>query len=211
MKTQSFRTINSLTLPAFSPDELARLCHAAQRFDVEKIRFTSGGQLAVSGLSDEAVDGFTSLLSQFMKTLPENSIGTVLSCPGAVVCKHGRGDTPAIAEQIQNLTSVLPLPAKVKIGISGCPRCCTMTRLRDIGLVTATRGFHLYFGGNGGGNPRISDCIGEHLNLAETLRRIQASLDIYREQAAPGMRTSRFIENITISVFRKKLQKRLSS
>ena len=84
-----------------------------------------------------------------------------------------------------------------------------MPRLRDIGLVPAGQGYNLYFGGNGGANPRISDCIGEHLGSDEILDYIRASLAIYQEHARPGMRTSRYIEQITIAVFRKKLQKRL--
>ncbi len=209
MSSTPFRTISSLALPFFRPDDLEKLYRAAQRFNIEKIRFTPGGQLSVSGVDDEAMVGLTASLKQFMQPLPENTIAAVSPCPGSGACKHGRRDTAAIAEKIQSLDVQLPLPAKVKIGIAGCRRCCTMPRLRDIGLVPAARGFNLYFGGNGGASPRISDCIGEHLGSDEIVDYIRASLAIYREHARPGMRTSRYIEQIGIADFREKLQKRL--
>ena len=209
MTTKPFYTIPALHLPTFTTDDLEKLSSAVQRFNIEKMRFTPGGQLAVSEIAEEDLPEFTALLRQFMKTMPENGISIIFSCPGSKACKHGLRDTTVIAEKIQNLELVLPLPAKVKIAIAGCPRCCTMPRLRDIGLIPGAGGWHLYFGGNGGANPRISDCLAENLSTDETLEYMRLCLAIYQEHAQPGMRTSRFVEKMGIKPFRKKLEKKL--
>lgn len=210
MNSKPFHIISSLNLPFFTLADLEKLGNAGRRFNIEKMRFTPGGQLAVSGIVDKDIPEFTALLSQFMQPIPENGISVILACPGCNDCKHGLRDTTDIAEKLQNLHISQPLPAKVKIAIAGCPRCCTMPRLRDIGLIPAagaSGGWHLYFGGNGGANPRISDRIAENLSTDQSLEYIKHCLDVYKKNAQPGMRTSRFIEAIGIAAFIKKTEK----
>jgi NAD(P)H-nitrite reductase large subunit len=214
MTSKPFHTIPSLNLSTFTTDDLEKLSSAGRYFNIDRIRFTPGGQLAVSGVAEEDLPELTALLGEFMHSMPDNGIGTIFACPGCNDCKHGLRDTSEIASKIQNLDLPLPLPAKVKIAVAGCTRCCTMPRLRDIGLIPAggdAGEWHLYFGGNGGSKPRISDCIGENLSPDETLKYIRISLSIYQQCAKPGIRTSRFIETTGFESFRKKLEKKLTS
>ncbi|MDI6877696.1 MAG: NAD(P)/FAD-dependent oxidoreductase, partial [Methanomicrobiales archaeon] len=84
--------------------------------------------------------------------------------------------------------------AKIKIGVSGCPRCCGESRLRDIGIIGTNRGWTVIFGGNGGRDPRIGDEIARNLADGEVLDLVQRLLEYYRANAGWGERTARFME-----------------
>ena len=50
----------------------------------------------------------------------------------------------------------LHLPAKFKLGVSGCPNQCAETCIKDIGLVGMPKGWKVLVGGNGGAKARLS-------------------------------------------------------
>jgi anaerobic sulfite reductase subunit C len=59
---------------------------------------------------------------------------TIVACPGAQVCKFGLQDVTTLAEQLDELCVGRELPAKTKLGISGCPNSCAKPQENDIGL-----------------------------------------------------------------------------
>lgn len=89
-------------------------------------------------------------------------------------------------------------PAKVKIGISGCPRCCGESHTRDIGIMGTNKGWTVLFGGNGGTRPRFGDVIAQCLTATEALDCSQRLAEYYRKHAKPHERTARFVERVGI-------------
>jgi NAD(P)H-nitrite reductase large subunit len=96
-------------------------------------------------------------------------------------------------------------PAKLKIGISGCPRCCGESHTRDIGIMGTNRGWTVIFGGNSGTRPRIGDIIAGHLSKEEALDLVQRVLEYYRSHAKPNERTARFMERTGIDTLKSEL------
>ncbi|CAM5576305.1 Nitrite reductase large subunit OS=Stutzerimonas stutzeri OX=316 GN=CXK94_06835 PE=4 SV=1 [Stutzerimonas stutzeri] len=41
-------------------------------------------------------------------------------------------------------------PHKVKLAVSGCPRNCAESGIKDVGIIGVDSGWELYIGGNGG-------------------------------------------------------------
>ena len=41
-------------------------------------------------------------------------------------------------------------PHKFKMGVSGCPRSCVESGVKDFGIISVENGFQIYIGGNGG-------------------------------------------------------------
>ena len=112
---------------------------------------------------------------------------------------------PHQTQRIKNLEFQTSMPAKVKVAVAGCPRCCTMPFVRDIGLIPANGGWTLTFGGNGGGKPRIGDILAKKIPENEVIRLVYKSLLIYCEHAGARQRTSRFIEKFGIQRFKEQL------
>jgi NAD(P)H-nitrite reductase large subunit len=204
MTTSLFTTIPGLTLQIFGTAELEALLAATKRFGVEQIRFTPGGQLAVSGVKDADISELTAHLQRFMRPVVNQDM-TILSCPGCTSCKYGIVDTGVMVNFLENLQFHAPLPARCKIGVAGCSRCCTMPFVRDIGLIPSPGGWTVIFGGSGGGQPRIGDTIGVHLCDQHAQQLVFKSLQLYCKLALPKQRTSRFIEKFGAEQFKQQL------
>lgn len=61
-------------------------------------------------------------------------IRTIVACPGNAVCRFGVTDTVSMAEQLDELFVGCEVPAKTKLGISGCPNSCAKPQENDLGL-----------------------------------------------------------------------------
>lgn len=103
-------------------------------------------------------------------------------------------------------TDIFTFPAKVKVGISACIRCCTLPKIRDVGFIGTPRGWELYFGGNGGYSPRIGNCIASGLQATLAVRYAAACLNVYCNDTKKNMRTSRFMETTDQISFLQKVE-----
>lgn len=205
-----FTTISGYRLGVLSRDDLKILWSAAEKYTIDRIRFTSGSQIAVSGLAAEQLTAFVSDLIPLLEPLPENGISSILNCNQCGECKNGCISTGELVKRLRSLALPQPMPARIKVAVAGCPRCCTMPRIRDVGFIPASvkaQTWNVFFGGNGGRNPRIADQIGANLTLEESLVLVQQALIVYQKEAGNKMRTSGYLRTAILKDFLKKLEK----
>ena len=62
------------------------------------------------------------------------TVRTIVSCKGSI-CVHGLGDTQELCRRLDKAYFGIPLPAKFKIGIAGCPNNCVKAQLNDLGFM----------------------------------------------------------------------------
>ena len=87
-------------------------------------------------------------------------------------------------------------PTKIKIGISGCPRCCGESRVRDIGIMGSAKGWTVYFGGHSGFKSRQGEQVATGLTSEQALACVRSLLSYYKAHAEPKERSSKFIERV---------------
>jgi len=131
----------------------------------------------------------------------------VQACPGTEVCKFGVRDSLSLGLKLEKLYVGMDLPAKVKMGVSGCPFCCAESYVRDIGLIGKKKGWILTFGGNSGGRPRIGDVIAEDIADDEAVALVQRCLEYYRNNCDKKLRTARFVEKTGIEAIKQAVLK----
>ena len=88
------------------------------------------------------------------------------------------------------------MPAKLKIGINGCPRNCAESPIKDVGIIGVSGGWEVYVGGAGGIHLRGGDLlctVGTEEDLSDI---VGAFLQYYREEATYGERTHKFMERL---------------
>ena len=204
MKTNRFTTIPGLHLPEFGKAELTALLELTEEFAITRMRFTPSNQLAVAGLNEQDLPVLTEQLKTFMKSIESKDV-TVLSCQGCQHCSKSVADAAQIVQRITEVVLEDELPAKCKIAVASCARCCTMPFVRDLGLVPSPSGWKVIFGGNGGGNPRIGDVIAEKVDNKDLFDLVTRCFSIYRQHAQPKQRTSRFIEAFGVDRFKNEL------
>ena len=198
-----------LVLPHFyagllSPEELEQLADLARKYRIPKIKVTSAQRVALLGMEPEALETLRSEL-QIPDTPPHirHRVHYVQACPGKTWCRYGQGDALAMEERIKAIELEGPLPAKVKVGISGCRFCCCESWVRDVGLTAEKKGWRFSFGGNGAGRPRIGDLVAEGLSDDDVVALVTKTLNTYIREAKFKTRSARFMERYGIEALKR--------
>jgi NAD(P)H-nitrite reductase large subunit len=186
-----------------SPAVLEAVSAAVRKYNIPITKITSGQRLALIGITREEVDQVWHDLKMEVGPAIELCVHYVQACPGTEVCKFGVRDSLGLGLELEKLYVGMDLPAKVKIGVSGCPFCCAESYVRDIGLIGRKKGWILTFGGNSGGRPRIGDVIAEDLSDSEAVVLVQRCLVYYRDNVEKKLRTARFVEKTGIEIIKK--------
>jgi len=186
----AFRPADALGF--ITPAELERLAATMRAMKLPSAKMTADGRFLLLGLDPEAAPAARVALGQQARPRP----CSVHACPGAAGCPNGLRDTFAVARRLEALLTGLALPAKVKAGISGCPRCCAESMVRDIGLIGRRNGWSVVFGGSAGIAPRTGGVLADGLADDEALDLIARVLQTYSENSRTNERTARFAQRL---------------
>ena len=185
-----------------TPDDLEALAGVARKYDIPVIKITSGQRFALVGLKKEDVDSIWRELNMDVGKATELCLHYVQACPGTAVCKFGVQDSLGLGTEIETFFTEMELPAKVKIGISGCPFCCGESFVRDIGIFGKKNGWTFIVGGSSARRPRIGDVLTENLSKEEVIDLTRRTLEYYRDKSKKRQRMARFIDRIGIENFK---------
>ena len=179
-----------------TPEQLESIIKVVRRYKVPVIKMTSGQRMVLVGIKKEDVENMWNELGMTVGEATAPCVHYVQACPGTVVCKYGLQDSLGLGLELEEMYQDMHLPAKLKMGVSGCPRSCGESYLRDIGVLGTRKGWTVIFGGNSGGRPRIGDVIAKDLSTDEVKDLAKRLLVYYRDTANPGERTARFVERV---------------
>ena len=188
-----------------SPDHLERVAGIARKYGVPLVKITSGQRIGLFGIPEEKLAGIFRDLGSGVDRTGGPCLHYVQACLGTETCKYGNHDSLGLAISAETRFRDRIYPAKLKMGISGCPRCCGESHTRDIGIMGTVRGWTVIFGGNSGTRPRIGDVIAKNLSGDEALDLVERLLEYYRNHAKPKERTARFMERTGMDTLRSEL------
>ncbi|UCD66068.1 MAG: NAD(P)/FAD-dependent oxidoreductase [Deltaproteobacteria bacterium] len=202
---KTYNVLPGIKMGVLSTEYLEKVTEIAKKHNIPFFKITSAQRLAIVGHTQETAEQIWQELGE--KTGPQKPVGIhyIQACPGIKWCKYGRQDSLELGEKIEKAFGDLPLPAKTKVGISGCPLNCCESYVRDIGVFGKKNGWTLVFGGNGGGCPRIADIVAEDLSDEEVIELLGKCLEFYRDNARKMERTGRFMRRTDIEEFWKKI------
>lgn len=190
-----------------TPELLENIARVAKKYEIPIIKITSGQRIALVGMKPEIVESVWEELDTGIGPAVEKCVHYVQACPGTAVCKFGILDSLGLGMRLEQLLVGAELPAKGKIGVSGCPLCCAESFVRDFGVFGKKSGWTFIFGGNSGRNARIGDVIAEDLTDDQVVELVNKCLEYYRGNAKPNERTARFMQRIGIEEFKKAVLK----
>ena len=186
-----------------SPENLEAITAVVRKYGIPIVKITSGQRLALVGIRKEDVESVWKELGMDMGKATELCVHYVQACPGTSVCRFGLQDSLGLGIELEKLFVGMELPAKVKIGVSGCPMTCGESYVRDIGVMGRKTGWTLIVGGNSGGKPRIGDVIAEDITREQVIDITRKCLEYYRDTARKKERTASFIERTGIEHLKK--------
>ncbi len=181
-----------------SPEDLEQIVKVVRKYQIPVIKITSAQRFALVGLKKDDVDKIWEDLGMDVGKATELCLHYVQACPGTAVCKFGVKDSLGLGMKIENFFSDMDLPAKVKIGVSGCPFCCGESFVRDIGILGKKKGWTFIVGGSSARRPRIGDVLIEDLSEEGVIDLTKQTLEYYQDKAKKRERMARFVDRIGI-------------
>ncbi len=188
-----------------TPAQLETIARVGRTYHVPVLKLTSGLRVILAGIQPEDVQRVLTDLGPLAKPETSPCVKFVHACLGTEMCKYGKQDSIGLAMAIDDQFKEQSFPAKIKIGVSGCPRCCSESHTRDIGIIGTTKGWMVFFGGNGGTRPRFGDLIAWDLTPGEAVDCAQRLSEYYRSHAKNHERTARFMERIGMETLKSEL------
>ena len=124
-------------------------------------------------------------------------------CPGTRSCKRGKQDSPGLGFALDSEFYGKPAPSKFKMGISGCPNCCSDSWLKDLGFIGTDSGFRAVVGGKGGSTPKTARELVDGLSEDQAIALARKVIGFYRENAQGAERLGSTIERVGFETFTK--------
>jgi NAD(P)H-nitrite reductase large subunit len=201
---KTYTVLPNIHAGMLTPKDLENLVALSKKYRVPQVKITSAQRIAILGLAPDDLEALKAEL-QIPASLPHahNRVHYVQACPGSTWCKYGVSDALTLGRKIEQLELAGPLPAKVKVGVSGCRMCCCESWVRDVGLAAEKKGWQLIFGGNAAGRPRIGDLVAEGLSDDDAVALVEKTLNYYLQEARFKTRSARFMERIGIDALKK--------
>ena len=186
-----------------SPDQLRRIADVADKYEVPMVKLTGGQRIDLLGIRKEDLPKVWADLGMPSGYAYGKSFRTVKTCVGQEFCRFGTGDSTTLGIEIESTYQGIESPAKMKLAVSGCPRNCAESLVKDVGVVAIEGGrWELYVGGAAGAHIRKGDLLAT-VDDPETVKVLTGRfMQYYRENANWLERTYAFVPRVGIEHLR---------
>jgi NAD(P)H-nitrite reductase large subunit len=174
----------------------------AEKYNAAAIKLTSAERIVLVGLKEEDIDNFWSDVRMPAGAAVGLCIRSIKACPGTTFCKRGIQDSLGLGFKLDEKYHGMELPAKFKMGVSGCPNQCAETCIKDIGLVGLPKGWKVLVGGNGGAKPRLAIELAKDLSTEQATELVDKIIEYYKANAKPHQRLGAMIEKMGFEEFK---------
>ncbi|MEO6298960.1 MAG: nitrite reductase large subunit NirB [Paracoccaceae bacterium] len=169
-----------------TPAELRAIADAADKYNVPMVKVTGGQRIDLLGVRKQDLPAlWADLNAAGMVSGHAYSKGlrTVKTCVGTEFCRFGTQDSTGLGIKLEKLLWGSWSPAKVKLGVSGCPRNCAEATCKDVGVVCVDSGYEVSVAGAAGMDVRETEFLVKVATEAEAMEIIAAFIQLYRENA----------------------------
>ncbi|WP_020474410.1 nitrite reductase large subunit NirB [Zavarzinella formosa] len=178
-------------------DDLIRIGEVAKKYEVRMVKVTGGQRIDLLGITKEDLPKVWADLGMPSGYAYTKALRTVKTCVGSEFCRYGTNDSTALGIALEKRYQGFEFPAKVKLGVSGCPRNCAESTVKDVGIVATEGGdWEISVGGAAGAHVRKSDVLCRVKTQAEAIQIIGRFLIYYRDNAKWLERTYDFVPRI---------------
>jgi len=160
--------------------QLRQIADIADRYDgTLKIL---GSSITIMGLSVADGEKAIAELGCQGESFIAKTVRSISFCPGKPNCPRALQESSQLGLSLDKEFFGQELPGKLRIGVSGCPNCCSEPLIKDIGIYGTTKGYTLAVGGNSGINARVAKTIAEKIPAEQIAPIIASILAYYRQE-----------------------------
>jgi nitrite reductase (NADH) large subunit len=196
-KDGTFSVVPQMRGGVTTPEQLRRIADVAEKYAVPMVKLTGGQRIDLLGIKKEDLPKVWADLGMPSGFAYGKSFRTVKTCVGQEFCRFGLGDSTKLGVDLETRMQGMESPAKMKLSVSGCPRNCAESYVKDVGIVAIEGGrWEIYIGGAAGAHVRKGDLLAT-VDDAETAKKLTARfLQYYRENGKWLERTYAFVPRI---------------
>ncbi|MGZ8251090.1 MAG: nitrite reductase large subunit NirB [Methylophilaceae bacterium] len=188
-----------------TPDQLRKIADVADKYAVPMVKVTGGQRIDLLGVKKEDLIDMWADLDMPSGYAYGKSIRTVKTCVGSEFCRFGTQDSTQMGIDIEKAFDHMWAPHKVKFAVSGCPRNCAESGIKDVGIIGVDSGWEMYVGGNGGIKTEAAQFLCKVKTAEEVLEYSGAFIQIYREEARYLDRTVHWLERVGLEYVKKRV------
>jgi len=202
-KDGTFSVVPRISGGVTSADQLRKIADVVDKHEIPMVKITGGQRIDLLGVPKEHLPAVWKDLGMPSGYAYGKSFRTVKTCVGSDFCRFGLGDSTRLGITLEETYKGLESPAKLKLGVAGCPRNCSEAMVKDVGFV-AVEGARreMYVGGAAGAQVRRGDLLCTLDSEDEAMRMAGRFMQYYRENARWLERTYTFMERVGVDEVR---------
>ncbi|EUJ21278.1 nitrite reductase large subunit [Listeria grandensis FSL F6-0971] len=178
------------------PQQLIQIAKVAEKYDIPLLKLTGGQRIGLYGVKKEDLPKVWEELDMRSGFAYGKTLRTVKSCVGSEFCRFGTQDALALGEALERQFEFVDTPHKFKMGVSGCPRSCVESGIKDYGIICIENGYQIYIGGNGGTEVKEAQLLTTVATEQEVIDICSAFVQYYRETGVYMERTAPWLERM---------------
>jgi nitrite reductase (NADH) large subunit len=168
-----------------NPRELRAIADVAEKYSIPTVKVTGGQRIDLLGVRKEDLTAVWADLNDAGMVSGHayaKGLRTVKTCVGTEWCRFGTQDSTGLGVKIERFMWGSWTPAKVKMGVSGCPRNCAESTCKDVGVICVDSGYEIHFAGAAGLHIKGTQLLCKVPEEDECIEVIAALTQLYREQ-----------------------------
>ena len=185
--------------------QLRKIADVADKYAVPMVKVTGGQRIDLLGVKKEDLVDMWADLDMPSGYAYGKSIRTVKTCVGSEFCRFGTQNSTQMGIDIEKAFDHMWAPHKVKFAVSGCPRNCAESGIKDVGIIGVDSGWEIYVGGNGGIKTEAAQFLCKVKTSDEVMEYSGAFIQIYREEARYLDRTVHWIARVGLEYVKQRV------
>ena len=186
-----------------SAEELIKIGQVAKKYDVRMVKFTGGQRIDLLGIKKDDLPKVWADLGMPSGHAYTKAFRTCKTCVGKEFCRYGTNDSTALGIALEKKYQGWEFPAKMKLAVSGCPRNCSESTVKDLGIIATEGGeWEISVGGAAGASVRKTDILCRVKTQEEAIAVVGRFFVYYRDNAKWVERTYDFVPRFSIEHLR---------
>ncbi|UXR78123.1 MULTISPECIES: nitrite reductase large subunit NirB [unclassified Staphylococcus] len=192
----TFSVIPQMRAGVTDADQLIRLGEVVKKYDVPLVKVTGSQRIGLYGVKKEELPQVWEDLGMRSASAYAKKTRSVKSCVGKEFCRFGTQYTTKLGIRLEETFEYIDTPHKFKMGVSGCPRSCVESGVKDFGIIGVENGFQIYVGGNGGTDVVKAEFLTTVETEDEVIKLCGAYMQYYRETGVYAERTAPWLKRM---------------
>jgi nitrite reductase (NADH) large subunit len=202
-KDGSFSVVPRMFGGVTSAAQLRRIADVADKYRIPTVKVTGGQRIDLLGVRKEDLPRVWKDLDMPSGHAYAKALRTVKTCVGSEWCRFGVQDSTRMGIDLEQTFWKMQAPHKVKMAVSGCPRNCAESGIKDVGVIGVDSGWEIYVAGNGGIKTEVAQFLVKVRTEEDVLEHAGAFIQLYREEARYLDRTVHYVQRVGLDYVKK--------